>query len=78
MSWDSSKGRAFEIISKVEQVRIDDTDAGHNSGTEDEQEHIVEADKSEERALVKKLDRRILPITCILYLFACTTSTYIA
>jgi hypothetical protein len=25
----------------------------------------------EERALVRKLDRRILPIACLLYLFAC-------
>jgi hypothetical protein len=25
----------------------------------------------EERRLVRKLDRRILPITCLLYLFAC-------
>lgn len=26
----------------------------------------------EERKLVRKLDRRILPITCLLYLFACS------
>jgi hypothetical protein len=25
----------------------------------------------EERRLVRKLDRRILPITCLMYLFAC-------
>lgn len=25
----------------------------------------------EEKRLVRKLDRRILPITCLLYLFAC-------
>jgi hypothetical protein len=26
---------------------------------------------TEERKLIQKLDRRILPITCLLYLFAC-------
>jgi len=30
------------------------------------------ATPEEERSLVRKLDRRILPITCLLYLFACT------
>jgi len=29
-------------------------------------------DTQEERNLVRKLDRRILPITCLLYLFACS------
>jgi hypothetical protein len=28
----------------------------------------------EERLLVRKLDRRILPIACLLYLFACQSS----
>ena len=28
----------------------------------------------EEKALVWKLDKRILPITCLLYLFACASS----
>ncbi len=30
-------------------------------------------DSEEEQRLVRKLDRRILPITCLLYLFACTS-----
>ena len=30
-------------------------------------------DSAEEKRLVRKLDRRILPITCLLYLFACTS-----
>lgn len=30
------------------------------------------ADSAEEKRLVRKLDRRILPITCLLYLFACS------
>lgn len=30
-------------------------------------------DPEEERLLVRKLDRRILPITCLLYLFSCTS-----
>lgn len=29
----------------------------------------------EERRLVRKLDQRILPITCLLYLFACQSSS---
>jgi hypothetical protein len=29
------------------------------------------ATSDEEKRLVRKLDRRILPITCLLYLFAC-------
>jgi hypothetical protein len=28
----------------------------------------------EERLLVRKLDRRILPIACLMYLFACQSS----
>ena len=28
----------------------------------------------EERRLVRKLDNRILPLTCLLYLFACRSS----
>ena len=27
---------------------------------------------NDERALLRKLDGRILPITCLMYLFACT------
>jgi hypothetical protein len=30
----------------------------------------------EERRLVRKLDRRILPIACLMYLFACQCSGY--
>ena len=30
------------------------------------------ADRAEERRLVHKLDRTIIPLTCLLYLFACT------
>ena len=30
----------------------------------------------EERDLVRKLDKRILPITCLLYLFACSFITF--
>ena len=35
------------------------------------EELLSEEPKAEERRLVFKLDRRILPITCLLYLFAC-------
>jgi len=31
------------------------------------------ANSLEERALVRKLDKRILPLTCLLYLFACSS-----
>jgi hypothetical protein len=72
MSWDSSKGHAH-TINEIEEVRADNSNAGHGVGAEDEQERKVEVDMTEEHALVRKLDRRILPITCILYLFACTT-----
>ena len=40
----------------------------------DLEESVV--DSTEEKRLVRKLDRRILPITCILYLFACTCILY--
>ena len=33
-----------------------------------------EAVSPEERRLVRKLDRRILPIACLMYLFACQSS----
>jgi len=31
----------------------------------------------EERALLRKLDGRILPITCLLYLFACLSPLFL-
>ena len=31
-------------------------------------------DTQEEQDLIQKLDKRILPITCLLYLFACSSS----
>lgn len=34
------------------------------------------ATEEEERSLVRKLDRRILPITCLLYLFACAFTLF--
>jgi hypothetical protein len=38
-----------------------------SAGTDSEVQH----EGDEERRLVRKLDRRILPITCLMYLFAC-------
>ena len=35
-------------------------------------------DSAEEKRLVRKLDVRILPITCLLYLCACTCILYTA
>lgn len=34
---------------------------------------IVSVDEHAERRLVRKIDTRILPILCLLYLFACKT-----
>ena len=38
-----------------------------------EDDVLSEERKEEERRLLFKLDGRILPITCLLYLFACTS-----
>ena len=38
---------------------------------------LSEEKKEEERRLLFKLDGRILPITCLLYLFACTSLMYL-
>lgn len=41
-------------------------------GEDDVQEGLLDAETiAQEQRLVNKLDRRILPITCLLYLFAC-------
>lgn len=39
--------------------------------TSSEAESKFEHSAAEERQLVRKIDGRILPITCLLYLFAC-------
>lgn len=39
---------------------------------DDVQEELLDAETiTQEQRLVNKLDKRILPITCLLYLFAC-------
>lgn len=55
----------LELTKKLDQ-KIDtiSNDYGHERTR---QEELSE----EEKDLVRKLDRRILPIACILYLFAC-------
>ena len=45
---------------------------GQDESVEDEV-LLTEERKEEERRLLFKLDKRILPITCLLYLFACTS-----
>ena len=46
-------------------------DEGDESGLPESVESVVNS--LEERALVRKLDKRILPLTCLLYLFACSS-----
>ena len=44
-------------------------------GVNDEAPSTVSYTQEEERALVRKLDWRIMPIACIMYLFACEYPT---
>ena len=45
---------------------------GRVEDTQDAQSIVVDVeDTPEEQALIRKLDRRILPIACLMYLFAC-------
>ena len=44
---------------------------------EQEELHIDAETAVDERQLLNKLDRRILPITCLLYLFACPFKRYL-
>lgn len=67
--------RHNEKLDDNEDPYLDDSscmDPDHTDST------IVESfeDTQEERDLVRKLDRRILPITCLLYLFACSSFLY--
>lgn len=42
------------------------------SGTDDSNEPLTDAESAlEEKKLLRRLDGRILPLTCLLYLFAC-------
>ena len=49
-------------LTKVSDEKIEDSESWQNN---------FEHSAAEERQLVRKLDRRILPIACLLYLFAC-------
>lgn len=45
------------------------------SGTDDSNEPLTDAESAlEEKKLLRRLDGRILPLTCLLYLFACGSS----
>ena len=56
----------------VEEKQAEDVDGGP-----DEDGEMLSATKyegtPEERKLVRKLDGRIMPLACVLYLFACTS-----
>jgi len=47
------------------------SDEEKRASFEEKQLQFTTATPEEEKRLVRKLDRRILPITCLLYLFAC-------
>jgi hypothetical protein len=50
---------------------------GRESQSDTEEQDVLPKEKTpEETKLVRKLDARILPITCLLYLFACTLLRY--
>lgn len=60
--------RSNEKLDHAEPYLNDYTGRGHTDPA------ITETfeDTQEEHDLVRKLDKRILPITCLLYLFACS------
>ncbi len=51
----------------------DDDELKHNDAQLESFELDNDVDDEVERRLVKKLDRRILPIACLMYLFACAS-----
>ncbi|TFK20906.1 MFS general substrate transporter [Coprinopsis marcescibilis] len=59
-------GLTSSSLTKLEQVDGNESEVQQEEGHVEESEHTEE----EERRLVRKLDRRILPIACLLYLCA--------
>ena len=67
MSFDHEKEPRTDLVEK-----LDDSFRDDELGEAEERQKITPAEAQEaERNLVRKLDWRILPITCLLYLFAC-------
>lgn len=54
---------------------LEKRDVEQNDAYDQDDASLVKAEQSpEERKLVARLDMRILPITCLMYLFACELS----
>lgn len=66
MSLDTKQKLTPAYDEKIEDVASEE---GHVSPTPVDPKRVAE-----EKALVRKLDNRILPIACLLYLFACKCS----
>lgn len=64
-----------EPITKSDLVVEDakETDASSSTRSTENKQEI----SPEERRLIAKLDKRILPIVCLMYLFSCARSTII-
>ncbi len=66
--------------SKDEENFVEEKQAEDVDGVPDEGEMISATryeGTPEERKLVRKLDGRIMPLACVLYLFACTPSYFL-
>lgn len=57
-------------LMKYDAEKLDQASDEGNLPDSDHEELVVDA--LEEKQLVRKLDQRIMPITCMLYLFACS------
>ena len=54
---------------------LEKREIGRNEAVDQDEANSMDIEYSpEEQRLVRKLDIRILPITCLMYLFACETS----
>ena len=54
---------------------LEKREIGQNEAVDQDEANSMAIEYSpEEQRLVRKLDIRILPITCLMYLFACETS----
>ena len=68
---EDEKGASVQL-EQHPQKRDDDDAAELEKGSTMGERRITFAGTPEEKRLVRKLDRRIMPLACVLYLFACT------